>query len=158
MRRSRLHSAWLATSLVLSSIDGAVGEAESASVKTDGRPDGAEIGVLKASRLSAESTIGDLLNDPAFAGYATLLMPWDDRAYDETMRLREFGAQLPYHSHVDPGSTVTGLNRIADDVADGKPVAVMNALALTLTAIFILPANRSLGGGKSLDAAVVAPE
>lgn len=122
MRLSRLHSAWLATSLVLGSIDGAVAQDGSANVKTDGRPVGASIGVLHANRLSAESTIGDLLNHPAFAEYATLLMPWDDRAYDETMRLREFGALLPYHSHVDPGSVVAGLNRMIDDVAKGRPV------------------------------------
>lgn len=102
MRGSRLHSAWLATSLMLGSIDGAAGEAGPASVKAAGRAVDAGIGVLKASRLSAESTIGDILNHPAFAGYSRLLMPWDDRAYDETMRLREFGALLPYHSHVDP--------------------------------------------------------
>ncbi len=120
MRRSRLHSAWLVTSLVFGAIDAAAGEVGSAPVKTDGRA--LQEDVSKARRLTPESSLGDLLDHPAFAGYSRLLMPWDDRAYDETMRLKEFGSLLPYHSHVDPGSVVTGLNRMIEDVASGKPV------------------------------------
>lgn len=50
------------------------------------------------------------------------MLPWDDRAYDEKMPLRDLGTLLPYHTHVDPGSTVSALNRMIDDVAAGKTV------------------------------------
>jgi len=52
--------------------------------------------------LRATDTIRDVLNHPAFAGFARLLFPWDDRAYDEDLRLSDIGSLLPYHSHVDP--------------------------------------------------------
>lgn len=120
MRRSRLHSAWLATSLVLGAGDGTAAEVWSARVNSDERAIVA--GVAKARCLTPESSIGDLLDHPAFAGYSRLLMPWDDRSYDETMRLKAFSTLLPYHSHVDAGSIVTGLNRMIDDVRKGKPV------------------------------------
>ena len=49
-----------------------------------------------------------------------LLLPWDDRAYDNSMRLRNVGSLLPYHSHVDPGTVVGALNHMIDDVNNGR--------------------------------------
>ena len=91
------------------------------------RDDGADVEMLPVTpkaglHLSPESRIGDLLRHPAFQGYARLLLPWDDRSYDEGMRLSELGSLLPYHSLVDPRVVVTGLNRIIDDVNTGRQV------------------------------------
>jgi len=44
--------------------------------------------------LTADDTILDLLNHPAFAGFGRLLLPWDDRGYDNSMRLRNVSALL----------------------------------------------------------------
>ena len=38
------------------------------------------------------------------------------------MRLRNIGSLLPYHSHVDPGTVVSALNHMIDDVNNGKTV------------------------------------
>jgi hypothetical protein len=76
----------------------------------------------KGERLTADDTILDLLNHPAFAGFGRLLLPWDDRTYDDSMRLRNVGSLLPYHSHVDPGTVVSALNHMMDDVNNGKTV------------------------------------
>ena len=70
--------------------------------------------------LAPDDTIHDLLNHPAFAGFSRLLLPWDDRTYDQTMRLRNLDALLPYHSHVDPRTVVSALNRMIDDVNSGN--------------------------------------
>ena len=35
-----------------------------------------------ASRLRVDSTVGELLEHPAFAGFGRLLLPWDDRRVD----------------------------------------------------------------------------
>jgi acetyl esterase/lipase len=76
----------------------------------------------KGRHLNADDSIRDLLGHPAFAGFAGLLLPWDDRRYDPAMRLNEIGSLLPYHSHVDPETVVTGLNRMIDDVNSGHAV------------------------------------
>ncbi len=72
--------------------------------------------------LTPKDRIGDLLQHPAFQGYAGLLLPWDDRSYDDKMPLAEIDALLPYHSHVQPRVIVDGLNRIIDDVSAGQQV------------------------------------
>jgi len=72
--------------------------------------------------LTPQDRVGDVLRHPAFQGYASLLLPWDDRSYDEELRLSEIGALLPYHSHVEPTVVVDGLNRIIDDVSAARQV------------------------------------
>ena len=77
---------------------------------------------MRAVHLRVDDTVSDLLEHPAFDGFGRLLLPWDDRRYDTTMRLREIGSLLPYHTHVDPAVVVSSLNRIIDDAAAGRPV------------------------------------
>ena len=72
--------------------------------------------------LTADETLLDLLNHPAFAGFGPLLLPWDDRGYDNSLRLRNVGSLLPYHSHVDPRTVVSALNHMIDDVNNGKTI------------------------------------
>lgn len=72
--------------------------------------------------LSATSTVGDILRHPTYSGYADRVLPWDDRPYDETMKLSEIGGLLPYHSAVDTGTVLGGLNRMIEDVAAGNQV------------------------------------
>lgn len=76
----------------------------------------------QAAYLRTDDRITDLLNHPAFAGFARLTLPWDDRDYDETMRLTDIGALLPYHSHVNRDVVVSALNRMIDDATAGKTV------------------------------------
>ena len=80
------------------------------------------LGTVKGEHLTADDTIQDLLSHPAFAGFASLLLPWDDRSYDSSMRLRDVGSLLPYHSHVDPATVVGALNHMIDDVSNGRTV------------------------------------
>jgi acetyl esterase/lipase len=78
--------------------------------------------VAPGAHLRANDTVQDLLNHPAFAGFARLLLPWDDRTYDGRLPLRDLGTLLPYHSHVDAASVRGGLNAMIDDVHGGRPV------------------------------------
>lgn len=73
-------------------------------------------------RLTTESTVGDILRHPAFAGFARLILPWDDRDYDENLPLARIASLLPYHTHVDPQTVVKGLNRMIEDAARGHTV------------------------------------
>lgn len=72
--------------------------------------------------LQTTSPIGALLHHPAFSGYARLLLPWDDRDYDEHLPLIQIGTLLPYHSHIDPETTVVALNHMVDEVGNGNTV------------------------------------
>jgi acetyl esterase/lipase len=76
----------------------------------------------KGGHLNTSSTIGDVLSHPAFAGFGSLILPWDNRSYNESMPLSDIGLLLPYHSHVEPGAVVSALNRMIDDVNSGKVV------------------------------------
>ena len=78
--------------------------------------------VAPGAHLRADNTVQDLLNHPAFAGFARLLLPWDDRTYEGRLPLRDLGTLLPYHSHVDPTSVVDGLNAMIDDAQGGGSV------------------------------------
>lgn len=72
--------------------------------------------------LSAQSTVGEILHHPAFAGFAPLMLPWDERAYDEQLPLTRIASLLPYHTHVDPRVVASALNRLVDDATAGKTV------------------------------------
>jgi acetyl esterase/lipase len=81
-----------------------------------------DVRASQGGHLGAESTIGDLLRHPAFAGFARLILPWDDRAYDEQMPLTRIGSLLPYHSHVDAETVASALNLMVDEVGRGRTV------------------------------------
>jgi acetyl esterase/lipase len=72
--------------------------------------------------LHVDDRIRDLLNHSAFAGFARLTLPWDNRDYDDSMRLRDMATLLPYHSHVNPDVVVSSLNRLIDEAAAGRTV------------------------------------
>ena len=76
----------------------------------------------KDGHLRADHTIQDLLDHPAFSGFARLLLPWDGRSYENGMPLLDVGSLLPYHSHVDPSTVVGALNHMIDDVNAGRAV------------------------------------
>jgi acetyl esterase/lipase len=75
-----------------------------------------------AIHLRVDDTIGDVLKHPAFAGFARLVLPWDNRQNDPTLPLRNVGTLLPYHTHVDPPVVVASFNRMIDDVSAGRTV------------------------------------
>ena len=81
-----------------------------------------DVSAGQGGHLGIQNTIGDLLRHPAFTGFARLILPWDDRAYDEPMRLTRIGSLLPYHTLVDPEAVTRGLNRLIDDATAGKTV------------------------------------
>jgi acetyl esterase/lipase len=81
-----------------------------------------ESGAMQMAHLSDASTLGEVLQHPAFAGFARRILPWDDKAYDEQLPLRDIGSLLPYHTQVASDRTVSALNRMIDDAAAGRTV------------------------------------
>ena len=82
----------LALSLLLASACAAAGSDE---VMQSGTAS-AEIVKVQADRqqghLSTDGRVRDLLNHPSFAGFGRLILPWDNRAYDESMPLSNLGS------------------------------------------------------------------
>ena len=76
----------------------------------------------QTARLTVDDRISRILHHPAFGRFGPLLLPWDDRNYDDMLRLREIGTLLPYHTHVNPDVVVASLNRLIDDACAGKTV------------------------------------
>ncbi|WP_417463289.1 alpha/beta hydrolase [Kordiimonas sp.] len=72
--------------------------------------------------LRADSHIVDILDHPAFAGFARQILPWDDRAYDESMPLSDIGALLPYHTQVRADIAIKALNHMIGEVNAGRTV------------------------------------
>jgi hypothetical protein len=81
-----------------------------------------DVNEARSGRLETRSTLGDLLGHRAFVGFARLILPWDDRAYDESLRLDRIDSLLPCHTRVDPTVVTGALNRMIDDVANGRTI------------------------------------
>lgn len=77
---------------------------------------------MLASPLTTESTIGDLLDHPALAGFAEKTLPWAGRDYDRDAALSGIATLLPYHSQVDPQVVTDGLNRLVSSANSGDRV------------------------------------
>ncbi len=118
-----LRPAGLAVSLLLAASSVAANEDRAVSSTASGERVAVrgETGERHA-RLKPESRLAELLKHPAFTGHARMLLPWDDRAYDENMQLSEIGSLLPYHTNVDPDVVVSALNRMIDDISAGNTV------------------------------------
>jgi acetyl esterase/lipase len=74
--------------------------------------------------LGPHDRVGDLLDHPALAGFARLLLPRNDTEVDRQSQLGDFGSLLPYHEHVDARDVVAGLNRLIDDADAGRRVFI----------------------------------
>jgi hypothetical protein len=75
-----------------------------------------------SGHLGLANTVGDLLRHEAFKGFAALLLPWDDRAYNERMRLDQLEELLPYHSEFVPTVALNALNRMIDEAGAGRQI------------------------------------
>lgn len=72
--------------------------------------------------LRTQSTVGIFLRHPAFAGFAHLILTWVGSAYDASLPLTGIDSLLPDHSHVDPDTVASALNRMTDDASSGRPM------------------------------------
>lgn len=72
--------------------------------------------------LTSDSTLGQLVAHPAFAGFGSRILPWDDKEVDKGAKLSSIGSLLPYHSNIDIISTVASLNRLIDDATPGHRI------------------------------------
>jgi acetyl esterase/lipase len=72
--------------------------------------------------LTTHDTVRDIVNHPAFKGFSRLILPGHNNAYHDDTPLSNVRSLMPYHSHVDPDTVVTALNRMIDEVRNGKKI------------------------------------
>ncbi|MFC2279421.1 MAG: alpha/beta hydrolase, partial [Cardiobacterium hominis] len=77
---------------------------------------------LHAQPLSTDSTIRDVLAQPAFQDFAERLLPWDAGREPPDLPLNRVAELMPYHSHIHPAEIVETLNHMAAQRARGKTV------------------------------------
>lgn len=71
--------------------------------------------------FTVHSTVGEVLAEPSFNGYARYLLPLEWRV-DKSLELSEVAELLPYHNYVDPQAAVTILNELKERAHSGAPV------------------------------------
>lgn len=77
---------------------------------------------IKYQHLTMNNSTTDILNHPAFKGFASKILPWHDRGRDQDIPIRNIQRLLPYHSHITPDLIVKSLNRMINDINNGQTV------------------------------------
>ena len=72
--------------------------------------------------VDANTTLGELIANPAFGDGGRLLLPWYGRREDLGARLADVGAYMPYHDHFDVPTMLGAVNRLLSDAAEGRQV------------------------------------
>jgi acetyl esterase/lipase len=72
--------------------------------------------------ITPYDSIGRIVDHPAFKGFSRLILPRDNDADRYDTPLSNVRSLMPYHSHVDPAVVVGALNRMIDEVRDGKTI------------------------------------
>lgn len=72
----------------------------------------------KYNHLTINSTVADVVNNPAFNGFGQYILPLEWR-YDPDMKLKNIPSLLPYHNYVDATSAVGYINDMVDMVKRG---------------------------------------
>jgi acetyl esterase/lipase len=72
--------------------------------------------------ITTNDTVRTIVNHPAFKGFSRLILPGENSAYHDDTPLSNVRSLMPYHGHVDPDMVVTALNRMIDEVRDGKKI------------------------------------
>jgi len=72
--------------------------------------------------LTADNYIRDIVNHPAFMGFAERLLARDDNSACYNTRISNAASLMPYHQNVNPSVIVNALNYMVDETRKGKTV------------------------------------
>ncbi|SHJ91467.1 Acetyl esterase/lipase [Malonomonas rubra DSM 5091] len=74
------------------------------------------------AQLTTAGSVGDIVEHPAFKGFSHLILPREQDSRFLNTPLSNVGSLMPYHGHVDPDIVVGALNRMIDEVNNGKTI------------------------------------
>ena len=72
--------------------------------------------------LTIDNNTNDILNHPAFNGFSSLLLPWNDSRRNKDVPIKNIQILLPYHSHIVPDIALSAMNRMIDDINQGQTI------------------------------------
>jgi len=73
-------------------------------------------------RVDADTALVEVTNNPAFEGFGRFLLPTGRGFPEAGMRVRDAGELMPYHTHVDVGTSVDVVNALIGSVRAGDIV------------------------------------
>jgi acetyl esterase/lipase len=74
------------------------------------------------AQLTTAGSVRDVVEHPAFNGFSHLILPTEQDTRSLDTPLSNVRSLMPYHGNVDPNTVVGALNRMIDEVNDGKTV------------------------------------
>lgn len=77
---------------------------------------------MQYAHLKPENTIRELLEHPAFSGFAHNLLTRDSDQRQTDLRLEQAARLMPYHGNVDAGTVINALNTMVDRVGAGNTI------------------------------------
>jgi acetyl esterase/lipase len=72
--------------------------------------------------ITTNDTVRTIVNHSAFKGFSRLILPEDNDTYHNDTPLSNVRSLMPYNSHVEPDIVVAALNRMIDEVKEGKTI------------------------------------
>lgn len=113
--------------LIITMLVSGFGSAQAVAVLPNDPPsvsqESTEQGISTFAHVTADTLVSEIVEHPAFEGFGKYIFPIKNRStYNTDMRLDGIGSLLPYHEHIKADTTVAVINRLLDDVSDGKTV------------------------------------
>jgi acetyl esterase/lipase len=72
------------------------------------------------AHFKTDDLVRKIVEHPAFKGFGKLMLPKESDTYYLDTPLSNVGSLMPYHNHVDPGTVVSALNYMVEEVNDGN--------------------------------------
>jgi acetyl esterase/lipase/predicted alpha/beta superfamily hydrolase len=85
-------------------------------------PDTVKEGASTVAHVSADTSVLDVVNNPAFDGFGRFLFPTEGGLPNDGLTLANIGSLLPYHTNIKTDATVSVINYLLDEVAAGETV------------------------------------
>jgi acetyl esterase/lipase len=91
-------------------------------IETDQNSDKKSTRILNANypHVGIDDSALDVINHPAFSGFGRFILPNERSEINVGIRLNDINALLPYHSHINPDTTVGAINHMIDKVNEGE--------------------------------------
>ncbi|MEE4601864.1 MAG: alpha/beta hydrolase [Desulfobacteraceae bacterium] len=74
------------------------------------------------AHLTTEGSVRHIVEHPAFKGFSQLILPRENDIHHLDIPLSNVRSLMPYHDHVEPDTVMGALNRMIDEINDGKTV------------------------------------